>query len=109
MPYDDLARDYEGVSFTPHPLRPKLPDLYQFPPTRFVSHSPWWQWWHLLSEVIEIGRALLRSDLQHAAAEAWDVKHSAETLHRILAGKGADVEMARERVLSGCQDRGYYP
>lgn len=85
------------------------PDLYQFPPTRFVANSPWRQWWHLLSEVIEIGRALLAGNLQHAAAEAWDVKQSAETLHRILEGQGADVEMAREHVLSGCRERGYYP
>jgi hypothetical protein len=82
--------------------------IYQFPPTRFVSNSPWRQWRHLLSEVIEIGLALLRGDLQHAAAEGWDVKHSAETLQRILAGRGADIEMAREEVLSNNLERGYY-
>ncbi len=82
--------------------------MYQFPTTKFVSNTLWRQWWHLLSEVLEIGKALLRRNIQHAAAEAWDVKQSSETLHRILAGKGADVEMAREEVISGCIKRGYY-
>lgn len=82
--------------------------LYQFPPTRFVSNSLWRQWWHLLSEVLEIGKALLVGNLQHAAAETWDVKQSSETMHRILAGKGADVEMARNTVEGNNSERGYY-
>lgn len=82
--------------------------LYHFPATRFAVNSPWRQWRHLVSEVYEIGLALLRGDLQHAATETWDARHSAETLHRILAGKGADVEMAREEVLSNNLERGYY-
>lgn len=83
-------------------------ECYQFPATRFVSNTIWRQWWHLLSEVIEIGRALLVGDLQHAATEAWDVKQSTETLHRILSGQGADVEMAREEVIGNNLERGYY-
>ncbi len=82
--------------------------LYQFPSTRFVSNTPWRQWWHLLSEVIEVGKALLCGDLQHAAAEIWDVKQSSETLHRILSGKGSDVEMARETVTNNNVNRDYY-
>lgn len=82
--------------------------LYQFPPTRFVSNSLWRQWWHLLSEVLEIGKALLTGNLQHAAAESWDVTQSNETFRRILSGKGADIELAREKVVSGCIERGYY-
>lgn len=82
--------------------------FYQFPATKFVCNSPWRQWWHLLSEVLEIGRALLTGNLQHAAAETWDAKQSSETMHRILSGQGADVELARETVLSGCLERGYY-
>lgn len=82
--------------------------LYQFPTTRFVTNSPWRQWWHLLSEVLEVGFDLLTGNLQHAATEAWDVKQSTETLHRILSGQGADVEAARTTVISNNQDRGYY-
>jgi hypothetical protein len=82
--------------------------IYQFPRVRFVCNSPWRQWWHLLSEVIEIGRAILCGNLQHAAVETWDTKHSAETLHRILAGKGADIEAARAQVVSNNLERGYY-
>lgn len=82
--------------------------LYQFPPTRFVTNSLWRQWWHLLSEVLEIGKALLTGNLQHAAAESWDVTQSNETFRRILSGKGADIELAREEVISGCLERGYY-
>ncbi|MDA8114138.1 MAG: hypothetical protein M0Z43_05375 [Acidithiobacillus sp.] len=82
--------------------------LYQFPPTRFVTNSLWRQWWHLLSEVLEVGRALLVGNLQHAAAEAWDVKQSTETLHRILSGRGADIDLAREEVIDNNLDRGYY-
>lgn len=82
--------------------------MYQFPPTRFIRNSLWRQWWHLLSEVLEIGIALLRGNLQHAARETWDVKHSAETMHRILSGRGADVDLARAGVVSGNRRRGYY-
>ena len=82
--------------------------LYQFPATRFVCNGLWRQWWHLLSEVLEVGRALLVGDLQHAAAEAWDVKHSTETLHRVLAGRGVDVELGFETVVGNNLDRGYY-
>lgn len=83
-------------------------NLYQFPATRFVSNTPWRQWWHLLSEVLEIGKALLIGNLQHAAAEAWDVKQSSETMHRILSGRGVDVAMAREVVINNNLARGYY-
>jgi len=82
--------------------------LYQFPATKFVTNSPWRQWWHLLSEVVEIGFALLRGDLQHAATEAEDVGCSKETFQRILSGLGADIEMAREEVIAGHIERGYY-
>lgn len=81
---------------------------YQFPATRFVSNSPWRQWRHLLSEVIEVGLALLRGDIQHAATEAWDVKQSTETLHRILSGQGADIGLARVEVMGNNLERGYY-
>ena len=83
-------------------------DLYQFPATRFISNTPWQQWRHLFSEVMEIAWALICNNYQHAAAESWDVKHSAETLQRILSGHGADIEMARENVISNNMERGYY-
>lgn len=85
-----------------------MSDLYQFPATRFVSNSLWRQWWHLLSEVLEIGRALVTGNLQHAAAETWDVKQSSETLHRILSGQGADVALAKEEIIDNNTGRGYY-
>lgn len=83
-------------------------DLYQFPPTRFVSNSLWSQWWHLFSEVLELGVALLFRNWQHAMREAEDVSQSDETLKRILSGKGADLALAREQVITGCLERGYY-
>lgn len=83
-------------------------EQYQFPPTKFVCNSPWQQWRHLLSEVIEIGLALLVGNLQHAAAETWDAKQSSETMHRILSGRGADVAQAREHIISNNLERGYY-
>lgn len=83
-------------------------ELYQFPATRFVRNTLWRQWFHLLSEVIEIGRALLAGNLQHAAAETWDAKQSSETMHRILSGRGADVSLAREEIIGNNQERGYY-
>lgn len=83
-------------------------DLYQFKATRFVANSLWRQWWHLLSEVIEVGLALLQGNLQHAAAETFDVKQSSETMHRILSGRGADVQLARETVQGNNESRDYY-
>lgn len=89
-------------------VRVNVTGHYQFPATRFVSNSLWRQWWHLLSEVFEIGKALLTGNLQHAAAEAWDVKQSTETLHHILSGLGADIELARDTIIGNNQERGYY-
>lgn len=82
--------------------------LYQFKATRFVRNSLWRQWWHMLSEVLEVGWALLRGDLQWAARETIDVRQSAETMNRIQSGLGADIEMAMETVVKGCEERGYY-
>lgn len=86
--------------------------LYQFPPTRFVSNSLWRQWWHLFSEVIELGRALISArftgNYQHVAREAEDVSQSDETFKRILSGMGVDIALARQQVVSGCLERGYY-
>jgi hypothetical protein len=84
-------------------------DLYQFPATRFTGNTLWRQWWHLLSEVLEVGRALLAGNLQHAASEVYDVKHAGETMHRILAGRGVDIDMAKETVIGNNESRGYYP
>jgi len=83
-------------------------NLYQFPRTRFIRNGLWRQWWHLLSEVLEVGLALFKGDLQHAAVETGDVKHVSETMHHILAGRGADVELAMESVLQKNRARGYY-
>lgn len=85
-----------------------MKDPYQFPKTRFVSNSPWRQWWHLVSEVIELGVALLKKDLQHAAVETGDIKQISETMHHILAGLGADVQLAMSTVLDKNEERGYY-
>jgi hypothetical protein len=88
---------------------------YQFPRTIFVSrNSLWRQWWHLLSEVLEIGKGIWLSrktplDYNHIAREAWDVKHSAESLLRILEQKnGVDVIGLQGSVLVGNLERGYY-
>lgn len=82
--------------------------LYQFKATRFVSNTLWQQWRHMLSEVLEVGWALLLGDLQWAARETIDVRQSSETMNRIQSGLGADIEMARDDVVQGCKDRGYY-
>jgi len=81
---------------------------YQFPRTRFTRNTLWRQWWHLLSEVLEVGRALLSGHIHHAGAEVWDVKHSAETLHRILEGYGVDIAAGRDKVISNNKRRDYY-
>jgi hypothetical protein len=83
-------------------------NLYQFPATRFVSNSFWRQWWHVLSEVLEIAVAHLRGDLQHAVTESWDASQSLETLRHIGEGLGADNAMARETVIINNLERGYY-
>lgn len=82
---------------------------YQFPRSTFADkNTAWRQWWHLLSEVLEVGVELFRGNLKGATMETWDVKHSAETLHRILERDGALVDVARARVLKGNHARGYY-
>lgn len=106
-------KDQYGSEYVPKWSHGEVnPHLYQFPATRFVSNSLWRQWWHLFSEVIELGLALAAAhftgDLQHVAREAEDVSQSDETFKRILSGKGVDIAMAREEVISGCLERGYY-
>lgn len=83
-------------------------NLYQFPQTRFVSNSPWRQWWHLVSEVLELGWEIFCKNWQKAANESWDISQDQETMRRILSGLGADVELARENVVCGNIERGYY-
>lgn len=85
-----------------------MKDPYQFPTTIFVKNTLWRQWWHLLSEVVEVGVALLKGDMQHAAVETGDVKQISETMHHILAGKGADVSAAMDSVERKNRARGYY-
>lgn len=88
--------------------------LYQFPPTRFSqTNSLFRQWLHLLSEVVEIGKALLvarvTGDYQHVARESEDVTQSNETFKRILVKQtGVDILLARKEVMDGCRVRGYY-
>lgn len=82
--------------------------LYQFPTTRFVSNTPWRQWWHLVSEVLELGWELLTRNWQRAANESWDISQNQETMRRILAGKGADIAMARNQIISNNTEREYY-
>lgn len=79
------------------PVYPQ-PEIYQFPATHHVSNSPWRQWFHLMSEVIEIALALLVGNIQQAAVKTWYVKRSMEIFHRILSGRGADIELAREEI-----------
>ncbi len=83
-------------------------NLYQFPATRFVCNPVWRQWWHLVSEVLELGWELLRRNWQRAANESWDISQDQETMRRILAGRGADVALARETIIGNNRERGYY-
>jgi len=82
---------------------------YQFPASKFSKkNTALRQWFHLLSEVLEVGWELLCGNVKGVTMETWDVKHSAETLHRIMERDGALVDVARARVLSGNHARGYY-
>lgn len=71
------------------------------------------QWLHLLSEVLEVGAAMLRArlsgDWNHVADELVDVQQSADTaLHIAMDRHGADSYGAYTRVTIGCRQRGYY-
>ena len=81
---------------------------YQFPETKFTRNGIWRQYFHLLSEVLEVGLALLKRDKSHAIMEIWDVKHSCETMHRILDSKGQIVYMCKGDVIDNNCRRGYY-
>lgn len=81
---------------------------YQFPPTTSVSNSVEREWWHLLLAVLRVGVAILRRNAQDATVATWYVRQEGETLHRILSGRGADVGMAREEVMSECLEHGRF-
>lgn len=83
-------------------------DLYHWPQTRFVRNSLWRQWFHMLSELLEIGWELFWGNLQRAGNEAMDLDQSGETFRRILQRKGVDLALARDQVEQGCRERGYY-
>ena len=67
------------------------------------------QLFHLRSEVDELQDALVKGDYDHAAEEAVDVQHSADTLLRILLERhGADSHGAYTTVTLKNVKRGYY-
>lgn len=71
------------------------------------------QWLHLLSDVLEVGGAMLQAwlsgDWNHVADELVDVQQSADTaLHIAMDRHGADSYGAYTRVTVGCRRRGYY-
>lgn len=85
-----------------------------FPRTRFADRNTIIQQWrHLLSEVIEVGQAILRAkitgDWDHVADELVDVQQSADTaLHIAMDRHQADSYGAYTRVAVSCAERGYY-
>lgn len=85
-------------------------EVFSFPRTCFAdSTSIWRQYRHLVSEVIEVGMALLFRDYQHASRELWDICHSSETGNHILRDNyGVDARASRIAVVRGNQKRGYY-
>lgn len=81
-----------------------------FPRTIFADrNSIYRQYLHLVSEVIEVGIAILRRDWDHVADELVDVQQSADTgLHIVMDRHDADSDGAYTRVAVGCAQRGYY-
>lgn len=74
-------------------------DDYQLPASDAVGHKPRMQWWRMFWALLRLGWhliwPLLVGNPQRAAAATWALKWECETLHRILAGQGADVALAR--------------
>lgn len=81
-----------------------------FPRTIFADRNTIYrQWFHLLSEVMEVGAAILKQDWNHVADEAVDCQQSADTLlHIAMERHEADAYGAYTRVAVGCARRGYY-
>lgn len=85
-----------------------------FPRTVFADRNTLVrQWLHLLSEVLEVGAAMLQArlsgDWNHVADELVDVQQSADTgLHIARERHGADSYGAYTRVALSCTRRGYY-
>ena len=81
-----------------------------FPRTIFADkNSALDQLEHLQSEINEVRDALIAGDYTHAAEEAVDVQHSADTLLRILMERhGADSHGAYTVVNIKNVKRGYY-
>ena len=73
-------------------------DDYQFPVSTEVGQSCRRQWLRLTVAMLRMIWPLLRGNPQRAAAATWALKWESETLHRILAGQGADVALARSEV-----------
>lgn len=88
---------------------------YLFPRTRFVDESGIFrQLLHMASEIIEIIKALLCGNLEHAIHEAYDLIGSTETLIRKIVkrawtrGVPVNPTMIKIDVEKKNQSRGYY-
>lgn len=86
-----------------------------FPRTIFAErNSIYRQYLHLVSEVLEVGAAILKArfitgDWNPVARELVDVQGSADTgLHIVMDQHGADSYRAYTDVAVNCSRRGYY-
>jgi hypothetical protein len=81
-----------------------------FPRTKFArTNGIRRQYFHLLSEVFELGWSLLWRDYGHAGLEAVDAQHSADTLRWILHDRHhVDRDKCAAQVICGNAKRGYY-
>jgi hypothetical protein len=84
--------------------------MYTFAPTRFAkTNSLWQQYFHIVSEVFELGIALLKKDMPHVGRESMDVRCSTETFQRILADQeNINIGKSLAEVRRGHNERGYY-
>lgn len=84
--------------------------VFSFPRSEFVDkNGRFLQLMHIKSEMLELEEAYFNESDIRVAEEALDLKHSAETLLRILEERHSiDIETLREHIIKKNKSRGYY-
>lgn len=78
------------------------------PCQKFTNNTPWQQFWHIITELLEVMLALLKKDIPHAAEELVDLQTACETMLVILGYNDRHRATVRRLVAQKNEKRDYY-
>lgn len=78
------------------------------PATKFITNSPWQQFFHILSELCEVAWEIWQKDWPKVAEELVDLQVSCQTLLAILGYTGDKYSTLKRIVMDKNEKRHYY-